>query len=52
VTIWYAVSRIGIIGPHYFWREQKDNSVNYIRYVNMIDEFILTKFKEMDVGDV
>jgi len=39
VTVWCAISRIGIIGPHFFYEDDHAVTVNSERYVAMIQEF-------------
>lgn len=52
VTVWCAISRIGIIGPWFFEENQSAITVNSKRYVRMIQEFFLSKLEKMDVGEV
>lgn len=39
VTVWCALSRLGIIGPHFFEEDGNVVTVNSNRYANMITEF-------------
>ena len=52
VTVWCALSRVGIIGPWFFEENKRAVSVTSDRYVHMIQEFFLPTFNEMDVLDV
>lgn len=52
VTVWCAISRIGIIGPWFFEENEKAVTVNSERYVSMIVDFFLPKLEEMNVGEV
>lgn len=51
MTVWCAISRIGIISPWFFEENERVVIVNSVRYVSMI-EFFLPKLAEMDVGKV
>ena len=52
VSVWCAISRIGIIGPWFFEENERAVTVNSERYVSMIVDFFLPKLKEMNVGEV
>lgn len=52
VTVWCAVSRVGIIGPYFFEENERTVTVNAARYTEMINGFFLPNLAEMDVGDV
>ncbi|KAL1488966.1 hypothetical protein ABEB36_014749 [Hypothenemus hampei] len=52
VTVWCALSRVGIIGPWFFEENERAVSVTSDRYVRMIQEFFLPALNEMDVGNV
>lgn len=51
VTVWCALSQVGIIGPWFFEENERTVSVTSARYVHMIEEFFLPTLNEMDVGD-
>ena len=52
VTVWCAISSVGIIGPYFFEENERAVVVNATRYREMIEEFFLPHLEEMDVGDV
>ena len=52
VTVWCAISSVGIIGPYFFEENERAVAVNAARYREMIEEFFLPHLEEMDVGDV
>lgn len=52
VTVWCAISRVGIIGPWFFEENGLTVSVNANRYVNMLQEFFLPTLNEMNVGEI
>jgi len=52
VTVWCAISRIGIIGPWFFEENERAVTVNCERYVSMIEVFFLPKLEEMNAGEV
>lgn len=52
VTVWCAISRVGIIGPYFFEENERTVSVNAVRYREMITTFFLPKLQEMNIGDV
>ena len=52
VTVWCAISSIGIIGPFFFKENERAVTVNAARYRKMIEEFFLPHLEEIDVGDV
>ena len=52
VTVWCAISSVGIIGPYFFEENERTVTVNAARYRKMIEEFFLPHLEEMDVGDV
>ena len=39
VTVWCAVSRMGIIGPYFFEENGRAVTVNSVRYLTVIEEF-------------
>jgi hypothetical protein len=43
VTVWCALSRVGIIGPYFFEENEVAVTVNSDRYVNMIEDFLFAK---------
>ena len=52
VTVWCAISSVGIIGLYFFEEKERAVTVNETRYREMIEEFFLSHLEEMDVGDV
>lgn len=52
VTVCCAISRIGIIGPWFIEVNERAVTVNSVRYVTMIMDFLLPRLKEMNVGEV
>ena len=52
VTVWCALSRVGIIGPWFFEKNEQAVSVTSDRYVNMINECFLPTLKQMVVENV
>ena len=52
VTVWCAISSVGIIGRYFFEENERAVTVNAARYREMIEEFFLPHLEEMDVGDV
>ena len=52
VTLWVAISSVGIIGPYFFEKNERAVTVNAARYREMIEEFFLPHLEEMYVGDV
>lgn len=52
LTVWCALSRVGIIGPYFFEENGVAVAVNSARYRHMIEEFFLPRLEEMDVGEV
>ena len=52
VTVWCAISSVGIIGPYFFEGNERAVMVNAARYSEMIEELFLPDLEEMDVGDV
>ena len=52
VTVWCAISRIGIIGLWFFEENEKAVAVNSERYVSMVVDFFLAKLEEMNIGNV
>lgn len=51
VTVWCAISSVGIIGPWFFEENGVTVTVNSARYVNMLQEFFFPRLNELDVGD-
>jgi hypothetical protein len=52
VTVWCAISSVGIIGPWFFEENEQTVTVTSDRYVNMLEEFFLPRIDEMDLGDI
>ena len=52
VTVWCALSRVGIIGLWFFEENDKALTVTSDRYIQMIEEFFLPKLEEMNLRDV
>jgi len=52
VTVWCAISSVGIIGPWFFEENEQIVTVTSDRYVNMLEEFFLPRLDEMDLGDI
>lgn len=52
VTVWCAISSVGIIGPWFFEEDERVVTVNSDRYVNMLEEFFVPRLDEMDLRDV
>lgn len=52
VTAWCALSRVAIIGPHFFEEDERAVTVNAVRYREMIETFFLPQLEEMELGDV
>lgn len=52
VTVWCALSRVGIIGPYFFEEDNRTVTVNSERYMAMIENFFLPSLENMDVGEV
>ncbi|PNF42403.1 hypothetical protein B7P43_G01955 [Cryptotermes secundus] len=48
VTVWCALSRVGVIGP----QDNHEVTVNSQRYVDMIKKFFETALEEMHLGNV
>jgi len=48
VTVWCAISRIGIIGPYFVDEDDRAVTVNSERYVAMIQEFFAPALKELN----
>lgn len=46
VTVWCAVSSIGIIGPYFFESEDATVTVNAVRYCEMLENFFFPKMEE------
>lgn len=46
VTVWCAVSSIGIIGPYFFESGGSTVTVNSVRYCEMLENFLLPKMEE------
>lgn len=51
VTVWCAISRVGIIGPYFFQDNGRAVTVNSDRYLTMLQQFFLPALEEMDVGN-
>ena len=52
VTVWCAISVIGIIGPYFFEENERAVTMDAVRYRDMIEEFFLPSLEEMDIGGV
>ena len=52
VTVWCAISRVGIIGPWFFEENERTVSVTSERYLKMLQDFFLPKLNEMGLDDV
>lgn len=52
VTVWCVLSRVGIISPYFFEENNHTVTVNGEPHTKMISQFLVTKFQEMDLGDV
>lgn len=52
VTVWCAMSVMGIIGPYFFEENGRAVTVNAARYMKMIEEFFLPRLEQMNVRDV
>jgi len=50
VTVWCAISRIGIIGPYFFYEDDRAVTMNSERYVAMIQEFFAPALEELNAG--
>jgi len=46
--VWCAISRIGIIGPYFFYEDDRTVIVNSERYVAMIQEFYAPALEELN----
>lgn len=47
VTVWCAVSRVGIIGPYFFQKNNHAVTVTSDRYVTMLREFFMPALNNM-----
>ncbi|KAG5308152.1 GT2D2 protein, partial [Pseudoatta argentina] len=52
VTVWCAISVMGIIGPYFFEENERAITVRAALYRSMIEEFFLPSLEEMNVRDV
>ena len=52
VTVWCAISSVGIIGAYFFKENERAVTLNAARYREMIEKIFLPHLEEMDVGDV
>ncbi len=50
VTVWCAVSTIGIIDPYFFAEDDRAVTANPERYVAMIQEFFAPALEELNAG--
>ena len=50
VTVLCAFSKLGTIGHYFFEQNNRTVTVNSERYTEMIREFFVLKFEEMDLG--
>lgn len=46
VTVWCAMSSIGIIGPHFFEEDGSTVTVNSVRYCDMLENFLRPRMEE------
>ena len=51
VTVWFAISRVGIIGPYFFQDNRLAVTVYSERYLTMIQDFFSVDFEAMQLGD-
>ena len=47
VTVWCAVANFGVWGPYFFEEEEKAVSVTSARYVQMLQNFLMPKLKNL-----
>ncbi|PNF30075.1 hypothetical protein B7P43_G04239 [Cryptotermes secundus] len=52
VTVWCALSRVGVIGPYFFEEDNHAVTVNSQQYVHMIKNFFEPALEEMHLGNV
>ncbi|PNF36602.1 hypothetical protein B7P43_G13844, partial [Cryptotermes secundus] len=52
VTVWCALSRVGVIGLYFFEEDNHAVTVNSQRYVDMIKHFFEPALEEMHLGNV
>lgn len=52
VTVWCAVSRIGIIGPYFFEEGNRAVTVNSERYVSMLQNFFAPALEQLGLQNV
>lgn len=52
VTVWCALSRVGIIGPYFFEENDRAATVTSARYLNMIQTFFFTELEQMNLDDI
>ena len=52
VTVWCALSRVGIIGPWFFEENKQVVSVTFDSYASMINEYFLPTVNQMGVENV
>ena len=51
VTVWCAMSRVGIIGPYFFQENNHAVTVTSDRYLTMIQEFFMPALEDMDLDN-
>lgn len=47
VTVWCAVSQVGVIGPYFFEEDGQTTTVNAARYVSMLETFFGPELEEL-----
>ena len=52
VTVWCAISHVGVWGPYFFEEEDKTVTVTSDRYVNMLQNFLKPKIKDLEHHNV
>lgn len=52
VTVWCAISRVGIIGPYFFQENGRAVTVNSERYLTMIQEFFVPALGDLELDSV
>ena len=50
VTVWCAISRVGIIGPYFFKDNGRAITVNSERYLSMIQDYFQPALEAMELG--
>lgn len=49
VSVWCGISKLGIIGPYFFEENDTTVTVNSVRYVNMLRNFLAPTLRELNV---